>query len=254
MDIRADRARSHVRVHPVLVTAVVAFVGWLLLATFAVALGFVVTNFVVGHMLGHGDIDVARWFAEGRTDTWNTLSSVGSYVAETVTVLVIIGIALVVLGVRRAWPQFALLSVAMACEAATYLVATYFVSRNRPPVPRLESLIQSDSFPSGHTAASVALYGSLCIIVWSLTDNRAWRVLFLLVAVLAPIVVGASRMYRGMHFATDVVSGFLIGSGCIAVGYVAARAGLAAAEQRHDDRDDEDDEVARLTLVQEVAS
>ena len=224
--MRAERARSEVHVHPVLVTAVVGVVGWLLLAACAVGLGAIVTNFVVGHALGHGDIDVARWFVDRRTDTWNTLSSVGSHVAETLTVFVIVGIALVVLGVRRAWPQFALLAVAMACEGATYLVATYFVSRNRPPVPRLESLIQSDSYPSGHTAAAVALYGSLCVIVWSLTDDRIWRAVFFAVAVIAPIVVATSRMYRGMHFPTDVVAGAFIGAGCIVVGYVASRVGL----------------------------
>jgi undecaprenyl-diphosphatase len=251
MTMGEEHARSDIRVHPVFVTALVAFVGWLLLATFAVALGAVVTNFVVGHALGDGDIDVARWFVERRTDTWNTVSLVGSHVADTVTVFVIIAVALVVLGIRRAWPQFALLTVAMACEGATYLAATYFVSRNRPPVSRLESLIQTDSYPSGHTAAAVALYGCLCIIVWSLTDDRVWRAFFFVVAVLAPIVVGASRMYRGMHFASDVAAGALIGAGCIAVGYVASRAGLAAAVQRQHDRDDD---APHLTLVHKVAS
>jgi undecaprenyl-diphosphatase len=251
----AERARSAQRVHTVLVTALVGFVGWLLLATFAVLLGFVVTNFVVGHALGHGDIHVARWFAERRTDGWNTASLVGSHVADTLTVFVVIGITLVVLGVRRAWPQFALLAVALTCEGATYLVATYFVSRNRPPVPRLESLIQTDSYPSGHTAAAVALYGCLCIIVWSLTQARIWRAVFFVMAVLAPIVVAVSRMYRGMHFASDVVSGAFIGAGCIAVGYAASRAGLAAAAHDEDDRDDRDHrEAPRLTLVHKVAS
>lgn len=249
--MRAERARSDIRVHAALVTALVGFVGWVVLAIFAVALGAVVTNLVVGHALGDGDIDVARWFVDQRTDTWNTLSLVGSHVADTVTVIVIAAITLLVLGVRRAWPQFALLTVAMACEGATYLVATYFVSRNRPPVPRLESLIQTDSYPSGHTAAAVALYGCLCIIVWSLTDDRIWRAVFFAVAVLAPVVVAASRMYRGMHFASDVVAGLLIGAGCIAVGYVASRAGFAAAGQRHDDRDDDS---PLLTLAHPVAS
>jgi undecaprenyl-diphosphatase len=251
MTVRAERVSSDVRVHPVLVTVLVGFVGWLLLAGVALALGAVVTNVVVGHTLGHGDIDLAQWFAERRTNTWNSLSLVGSYVAETATVLVIAGIALVVLAIRRAWAQFGLLVVAMTCEGATYLVATYFVSRNRPPVPRLESLINSDSFPSGHTAAAVALYGSLCIIVWSLTDNRVWRAVFLVLVVLAPIVVAASRMYRGMHFASDVVAGFLIGSGCIIVAYVAVRAGLVAAERR---QRDQGTEAPRLTLVHKVAS
>ncbi len=113
-----------------------------------------------------------------------------------------------------------------------YLVATYVISRQRPAVPRLEDLIAADSYPSGHTAASMALYGSLCVIVWSLTGSRAWRALFLLLAIVGPLIVATSRVYRGMHNVTDVICGLLIGFGCIAVGYVAVRAGMKAAHQR----------------------
>ena len=82
-----------------------------------------VTHFVVGHSLGHGDLDIARWFAERRTDTWNSLSKIGSYFGETVTVFVVIAIALVVLAFKRAWPQFGLLAIAMAAEGGVYVTA-----------------------------------------------------------------------------------------------------------------------------------
>jgi undecaprenyl-diphosphatase len=232
MTFREESSRTDIRVHPVAATAIVGVLAWLVLVAAALALGVLVTHFVVGHALGHGDLDVARWFADRRTDTWNTVSKVGSYVAETVTVLVILAIALAVLAIRRAWVQCGLLVVTMSAEAGVYLVATYFISRDRPAVPRLEDLIVSDSYPSGHTAAAVALYGSLCVVVWSLTRTRFWRGLFLALAIVAPIVVATSRVYRGMHNVTDVACGALIGGGCIVVGYVAVRAGSAAAQSR----------------------
>ena len=76
--------------------------------------------------------------------------------------------------------------------------------------------------------------------------------LFLALAILGPLIVGTSRAYRGMHNATDVICGLLIGAGCITVGYVAVRAGLAAA---HRDRVDEEPtaEPHSLRAVQEVA-
>jgi undecaprenyl-diphosphatase len=231
MTIGEESASPDIRAHPVLVTAVVAFFGWLVLVAVAVLLGALVTHFVVGHTLGHGDLDAARWFAERRTDTWNSLSRVGSYFAETVTVFVVLAIALGVLAARRAWPQCGLLAIAMAAEGGVYLAATYLVSRNRPAVPRLEHLIVSDSYPSGHTAAATALYGSLCIVVWSMTRVRVWRTLFLALAVVAPVIVATSRVYRGMHNVTDVICGVLLGAGCIVVGYVAVRAGLAAGSR-----------------------
>jgi undecaprenyl-diphosphatase len=215
-----------------LVTAIVGVLGWLVLASLAVGLGALVNHFVVGHALGHDDLDVARWFAARRTASWNTLSHVGSYFAETVTVFVVLAIALGVLAAHRAWPQCALLVVTMAAEGGVYLVATYFVSRDRPAVPRLEHLIVSDSFPSGHTAAATALYGSLCIIVWSLSRARVWRGFFLAMAFLGPVIVGTSRVYRGMHNVTDVICGVLLGAGCIVVGCIAVRSGRAAAHRR----------------------
>ena len=236
MNFRAERTSLGNRLHPVAVTALVGFVGWLAVVGIAVLLGALVTHLVVGHPVGHGDLDVARWFADRRTDAWNTVSHVGSGVAETVTVFAVAAVALAVLAWRRCWPQCGLLIVAMAAEGGTYLAATYFVSRNRPAVPRLEDLIQSDSYPSGHTAAAVALYGSLAIIVWSLTEERIWRALFLILAVVAPLVVATSRVYRGMHNVSDVVCGALLGALCIIVGYVAVRAGLAAAEPPHERR------------------
>jgi membrane-associated phospholipid phosphatase len=81
-------------------------------------------------------------------------------------------------------------------------------------------------------AASVALYGSLAIVVWSLTRSPWWRGISIVLAFLAPIIVGTSRVYRGMHNPTDVISGALIGAGCVVVGYLSVQAGLAEAHER----------------------
>jgi membrane-associated phospholipid phosphatase len=138
----------------------------------------------------------------------------------------------VVLAIRRNWPQFGLLVVSLSVEAAVYVTATFFVTRTRPAVPRLEDLIVSDSYPSGHTAAAVALYASLAIVIWSLTRNTWWRAISIALAFLGPIIVATSRVYRGMHNPTDVMCGALIGAGCVIVGYVSVRAALADAHER----------------------
>jgi undecaprenyl-diphosphatase len=210
----------------------IAVIGYLVVAAVALVLGALVTNYVVGHQLGRDDLDIARWFADHRTPTWNDLSVVGSYFAETVTVLAVLAVALVVLAIRRNWPQFGLLVVSLSVEAAVYVTATFFVTRNRPAVPRLEELVVSDSYPSGHTAAAVALYASLAIVIWSLTLNPWWRAISIALAFLAPIIVATSRVYRGMHNPTDVICGALIGAGCVVVGYVSVRAALADAHER----------------------
>ena len=120
VDTREQPPRSDNRVHPIVATLGVAIVGYLVVAAMALALGALVTNFVVGHGLGRDDLDIVRWLADRRTTTWNDISLVGSYLADTVVVLAVLAIALVVLAIRRNWPQFGLVVVSLGVEIAVY--------------------------------------------------------------------------------------------------------------------------------------
>ena len=67
------------------------------------------------------------------------------------------------------------------------------------------------SFPSSHSAAAVCLYGGLAVLAWRLTRNRPLQVGLTAVAVVFPLTVGFSRMYRGYHHLTDILAGLLLG-------------------------------------------
>jgi membrane-associated phospholipid phosphatase len=209
-------------------TARVAFLGYVVLAALAVGFGLLLTRELLRGAVGDWDIDATTWLVVRRTSTRDDLSLYGSYVSETLTVIVVTVVSFVWLSLQRHWRQLVIIGVAMAVEGATYLTATYVVTRHRPAVPRLEDLIVADSYFSGHVAASVALYGSLAVVVWSLTHRTAVRAAFAALAIVAPIVVGLSRMYRGMHYLSDVTIGALVGLGCIVVALIAVRAGVAA--------------------------
>ncbi|MFN8025876.1 MAG: phosphatase PAP2 family protein [Acidimicrobiia bacterium] len=198
-------------------------------ACVALVLGSLVEHYVVGGTIGSWDHDVARWFADRRTPTWNSLSVVGSYLAETVTIVALVVIVAVVLAVRRHWWLAVFVVTALCLEALVYLTATFVIVRDRPAVPRLEDLIVSDSFPSGHTAAAVAMYGCLAAVAWTLSRTTWVRALFLVVAVLFPVLVATSRVYRGMHNPSDVLCGALLGAGCVFGGWLAAGAGAELA-------------------------
>src|SRR5262249_7455631 len=211
------------RFHPIVQATEVAVAGYVVLALFAVALGALLTHVLLDGWLGQFDRDAVQWLADHRTPTWNTLSNIGSNLAGGITVPVVVFIILVLCAVTHHWALFGLFAIAASLEGMTYLTATYFIVRTRPPVPRLEDLIVSDSYFSGHTAAAVMMYGSAAVAVYVLTRNRMARAPAIALAVLVPIVVALSRMYRGMHFPTDTLSGALIGLGCLAVAVVAVR-------------------------------
>jgi membrane-associated phospholipid phosphatase len=88
---------------------------------------------------------------------------------------------------------------------------TQTVHRPRPPVPELDVAPPTSSFPSGHTAAALALYGGIAILLlWIYGRRRATRVTAVVLFCI-PVAVGLSRLYRGMHYPTDVLMGALMG-------------------------------------------
>lgn len=60
------------------------------------------------------------------------------------------------------------------------------------------------SFPSGHAMIGLALYGCLAWILWRHRRHPIWGLLLLLFALL----IGLTRVYLHVHFATDVLAGF----------------------------------------------
>jgi undecaprenyl-diphosphatase len=99
-------------------------------------------------------------------------------------------------------------------------------------VHRLESLPVDASFPSGHTAASLALYGGLVLLLASRVRSvwTSWTAGIVLLIV--PAFVAWSRMYRGMHHLTDSIAGILLGLGAISVTVFAVRVGGATDDRR----------------------
>jgi undecaprenyl-diphosphatase len=212
---------------------VIVALGYTLLALCAVGAGLLFTEVILPGAVQRWDASVVRTLADPRP-TLNDATLVGSYLSEFATVLVLGGL-LVAISLWRRWFRLAVLfTIGICLEGAVYVTTTYFVTRTRPHVPRLEQLIVSDSFPSGHVAAAVVLWFALGLLVWNITRNRWVRGLTVVVVALAPVVVALSRMYRGMHYPTDAIVGYAIGWACVGIAVVTVRAVWAAADRRRE--------------------
>ena len=86
----------------------------------------------------------------------------------------------------------------------------YFFFRTRPDNPLLKQ-VRGLSYPSGHALMSVSFYGLLIHIVWhNVSDTLLkWLLIFLLLLLIQ--IIGLSRVYLRVHYATDVLAGYAIG-------------------------------------------
>ena len=218
--------------HPILAFVISAFVGFAVLAVAALAVGWVLQHYVLPENgVGHRDEHVNVWLADHRTGLRTDVSFWVSGIGDVYAIPALVAVTVLVAAVRKKWRAAAFIVTAIAVEAATYRVATLVIDRQRPHVPRLDDLPVNDSYYSGHTAASVAVYCGIALLLTSWIRNAAIRVAVWVTAIAIPLLVALARMYRGMHHPTDVTAGLLIGVGCLIVALTAARVSGAAAEK-----------------------
>jgi membrane-associated phospholipid phosphatase len=228
-----DRMR---RLHPLLVSWIVANVGAVLLATAMVGLGFFVTKVALrSEAVADADAWLPRWLEDQRTPFLNDASYVTSHIADRWVLIPLVGIVVLSLALRKRWRLGSFYLQAILAEVLTYGLVTMFIERPRPePVEQLDTFNLLHSFPSGHVAASVAIYGSLALLLAAHYKDIRARVAIWTVAAGFPLVVATSRIYRGEHHPIDVVAGALMGVGAICVALFAARTARRVAELRHE--------------------
>ncbi|WP_329241731.1 diacylglycerol kinase family protein [Streptomyces sp. NBC_01478] len=157
---------------------------------------------------------VNEGFERIRTGPLTTLSYLGSEAGNTLTVIAVTlvsCVALLLVPRLPMWRQAVFLTFAVSLQALVFLAVTESVDRTRPHVHRLDASPPTSSYTSGHTGAATALYAGLAVLVLSRV-RRPWRWPLAGLLFLLPVVVGVSRLYRGMHHPTDVIGGMANGA------------------------------------------
>lgn len=100
-------------------------------------------------------------------------------------------------------------AVNLVCAVALNVLLKQLVQRPRPDGFRLIAET-GYSFPSGHSMVAMAFYGLLAWMVWHYERDRFVRWLCVIGFGLVIALIGISRIYLGVHYASDVIAGFCV--------------------------------------------
>ena len=207
-------ARSSDRqAHPALVIAARLVVGaiaiWLLISV----LGLILTHVFNTGPVHSADLGADKWFERRRSAGWDSLMLFGTSMAVTLTVVIATAVlAAAMRWLLGHWRASLVLITSVVGEVVIFLAVTLTVPQRRPPVPKLQAVPPTSSYPSGHTAASVALYCCLAVLLLICYGRHPLARILAALLFLVPVFVGVARVYMGEHYPSDVIAGALLGT------------------------------------------
>ena len=110
---------------------------------------------------------------------------------------------------KHKWYSIKVPAIALSSLGLMFLLKHLF-NRERPDIPLLQEA-KGLSFPSGHALMSVTFYGLIIYMVFKSVRNRELKWTLITLLILLIMIIGLSRIYLRVHYASDVMAGYCIG-------------------------------------------
>jgi undecaprenyl-diphosphatase len=153
------------------------------------------------------------------------ITSLGGTVVLTLVTLATLGFLLMTR--KRGAALLVAVSVAGGTLLSSLLKSGF--DRPRPDLVPHAVEVSSASFPSGHAMLATVTYLTLGALLVQVQERRHVQVYLLSWGILLSLLVGASRIYLGVHWPTDVLAGWCVGAAwallCAAVALILQRRG-----------------------------
>lgn len=167
--------------------------------------------FVRGGQVVAVDDKISRWAAAGLPPSVEWSARVFTWLGSLAGTAVVTAVAAVaLLRASRRWDAgFVVLATVGITVLVPVLKAVY--ERARPSLGSPIALPHSYSFPSGHAATAVILYGALGVLAAEAARSRPRAAAWLGAAAAFSLAIGSSRFLLDVHFFSDVIAGFAVG-------------------------------------------
>jgi undecaprenyl-diphosphatase len=155
-----------------------------------------------------------RWFETSVMD----ISALGGFAVLALVTMFAVGYLLAI----KRWGGALMLLVATL--GGTAISEGLKMGFNRPRPDLVAHIVEttSMSFPSGHAMLSAVTYLTLGALIARTQESRQLRGYVLGAAILLTLLIGASRVYLGVHWPTDVLAGWCLGAAWALVCWTAA--------------------------------
>lgn len=170
----------------------------------------IVEELITSDLIVGADIRIANLVFVFRADTLTALFSWITLLGKSQIILVFIAVSAALLWLWRKNDYLLALFIAViGSETFTYLGKMAF----HRPRPELAVYAEpSFSFPSGHATIAVAFYGFLGYLLMRFTRSWNGKVNIFFTTIVIIMAIGFSRIYLGVHYISDVWSGYLVGA------------------------------------------
>lgn len=161
------------------------------------------------NIFGELDLDFNKVFIGDKSDRIFNFNKVITSVFNPMAAIIVVIIVFFILCLFKMKRDGFYLVSSMLLSTLINTIFKFIVKRNRP----LNMLIEQSgfSFPSGHSAASACLAAAIYLIIRNHSTNKRLRRLSIFILSIFSIYIAFTRLYFGVHYFSDVVTGLLSG-------------------------------------------
>ncbi len=136
-------------------------------------------------------------------------------IMDTKVVIALSICLLVVLLSRKRFFDSFLLTLSLAAGQVVKQIMKLVMMRTRPNIALIHA--EGFSFPSGHATTAIIFFSLIIYFFKDDIKKKFLKNLFIAANVLMILLIGFSRVYLGVHWASDVIGGFCLGLGLVVV-------------------------------------